>query len=61
MNGLEEQADNAQERDLNWKPLSSPAAIIVRLLSAAAKNTLWTFTTTTQPLVPPKRTTGWSL
>ena len=73
MNGLQEQADNAKARDLFWKPLSasgrfplSSGTITARLLSAAAKNTRWTFTATTQARaqltqVQPRRTTGWYL
>jgi hypothetical protein len=44
----------------------SPATIAARLLSAAAKNTAWTFTATIQThaqatQVQPRRTTGWYL
>jgi hypothetical protein len=43
-----------------------PASIVARLLSAAAKNTAWTLTATTQPRaqlsqVQPRRTSGWYL
>ena len=42
----------------------SHASIIARLLSAAAKNSVWIFTATTRARaqltqVPPRRTTGW--
>jgi hypothetical protein len=75
MNNLEEQADNAKDRELFWKPLSwlgaikptsandafdpalwetfvstlppSHASIIARLLSEAAKSSVWTLTATT--------------
>ncbi len=50
------------------RPCSPPslAAMIARLLTAAAQNTAWTFTATTQPraqLIQAqlRRTTGWSL
>ncbi len=99
MNRLELKADNAQARDLYWKPLSwlgtirptsandafdpvlwkkefvsttlglevpvlSPAAIIARLLSVAAKSTHWTCTATTPARVQltqvqPRRMIGW--
>ena len=47
MNGLEEQADNPQARDLYWKPLSWLEAIRPTSVNDAFDPALWTFVSTT--------------
>jgi hypothetical protein len=60
MNGLEEQADNAQARDLYWKPLSWLGTIRPTFANDAFYPALWTtFVSTTlgfggsRALLPP--------